>query len=105
MSDEIFADGFGDISVTGSTIRIDLVSQSPTERDANGQPVPRFRQRVVLPVEGFLRAQEMMQRMLDVLIQQGIVKREPAPAGLPETVVAAPKPAGNGDASPNFPVP
>ena len=78
MSDEIFADGFGDISVTGSTIRIDLVSQSATERDAGGQPALRFRQRVILPVEGFLRAHEMMQRMLEVLIQQGMVKREPA---------------------------
>ncbi len=105
MTDEIFADRFGDISVTGSTIRIDLVSQSPSERDANGQPVLRFRQRVVLPIEGFLRSHEMMLRMLDVLVEQGIVQRsEP---GAP----SAPTPSGQAPAagapltiaSPNFP--
>ena len=105
MNDELFADRFGDLSVTGSTIRIDLVSQSPSERDANGQPVLRFRQRIVLPIEGFLRSHEMMQRMLDVLVEQGIVQRSApgaaaaaadangsASAGAPMTI-----------ASPNFP--
>lgn len=87
MSDELFADRFGDISVTGSTIRIDLVSLSPTERDENGQPRPRFRQRVVLPLEGFLQSHEMMQRMLDILIQRGVIQRsaEPADHGRTET--------------------
>ncbi len=105
MTDELFADRFGDLSVTGSTIRIDLVSQSPTERDANGQPVLRFRQRVVLPIEGFLRSHEMMQRMLDVLVEQGIVQRN-AQAATPTTAAASPTASAGAPmtiASPNFP--
>ncbi len=101
MNDEVFADRFGDISVTGSTIRIDLVSQSPTERDEAGQPRLRFRQRVVLPIEGFLRSHEMMQRMMEVLVQQGIVQRsEPA---APADGAGAPESRPSIVASPNFP--
>ncbi|MBS7540667.1 hypothetical protein [Ancylobacter lacus] len=96
MSAEVFADRFGDMTVTGTTIRIDLVSQSPTVRDDAGQPVMEFRQRVVLPIEGFLRSQEMMQRMLDLLVRQGLVTREAAPAAA-ATVADVPVPT-----SPNF---
>ncbi len=97
MSTEIFADRFGDMTVTGTTIRIDLVSQSPTVRDEAGQPVMEFRQRIVLPVEGFLRSQEMMQRMLDLLIRQGLVKRDAVPAP------GANGPAGTSPAAPTSP--
>ena len=103
MNDEVFADRFGDISVTGSTIRIDLVSQSPTERDEAGQPRLRFRQRVVLPIEGFLRSHEMMQRMMEVLVQQGIVQRSEPSAGAASDGPAAPEPRPSIVASPNFP--
>ncbi len=35
MHDELYADGIGEITVSGTTVRIDLVSLSPTERDQN----------------------------------------------------------------------
>jgi hypothetical protein len=52
MRDDVFADGIGEITVTGTTVRIDLVSLSATERDADNKPKSVFRQRIVMPVAG-----------------------------------------------------
>jgi hypothetical protein len=35
IHDELYSDGVGEITVNGSVVRVDLVSLSPTERDAN----------------------------------------------------------------------
>lgn len=56
VHDQLFSDGIGAISVVGGTVRLDFVSLSPTERDANGQPKAVFSQRIIMSVEGFLRA-------------------------------------------------
>ena len=43
MSTELYADGIGEITVTGTIVRIDLMSLSATERDSdnnNGNPSP-----------------------------------------------------------------
>jgi hypothetical protein len=76
MSDEVFVDQIADISVSGGVVRIDMVAQSPTERPgADGKPVMRFRQRVVMPIDGFLRSEGMIQRMIQVLLENGVVTR------------------------------
>lgn len=102
MHQEIFADQFGDMSLTGSTVRIDLVSLSPTEKGADEQPAMVFRERIVLPVEGFLRSFEMMQRMLNLLVERGVVTREQggAPVQAAGEPVAPPPALAH---SPNFP--
>jgi hypothetical protein len=38
MHAEIYTDGIGEITVGGSIVRVDLVTLSPTERDANDAP-------------------------------------------------------------------
>lgn len=58
VDDQVFSDGIGQISVIGSTVRIDFVVYSPTEKDPKGQPVAVFRQRLIMGVEGFLHAAE-----------------------------------------------
>lgn len=80
MSDEVFVDQIIDISVTSGVVRLDMASQSPTERGPDGKPVLRFKQRVVLPLEGFLKSEAIIQRMIDVLVQNGVVSRNAAKA-------------------------
>jgi hypothetical protein len=108
MQTELYADGIGEITVSGSIVRIDLVSLSATHKDANGQPVPEFRQRLILSTEGFANSFEVLQKAMDGLIEAGAIRRNmpaqpmTAPAGLaPEahkTNGSAPRLNG----SPNF---
>jgi len=53
MSDQAFADGLGAISVTGATVRLDFVVIAPAE--TSGQAKFAFQQRLIMPVDGFLR--------------------------------------------------
>jgi len=80
MHSEVFADGIGEITVTGQTVRIDLVSLSPHERDSKGQPAPAFRQRIILPVEAFANGFQLMSRVMEGLVEAGAVRRNPPPA-------------------------
>ena len=62
MCNEIYSDGIGEITVSSSIVRVDLVSLSPTERDANNNPISVFRQRIVFSVEEFANSVEVMQK-------------------------------------------
>ncbi len=87
MSNEVFTDGIGEITVTGPTVRMDLVSLSPTERDGSGNPKPVFRQRLIMPIESFMNSFDLLERVAKELIASGAVKRR-SPNG--EDVTAAP---------------
>ena len=78
MSDERYADAIGEISLVGTTVRLDLVSLSHTEKDDKGQPKPVVRERIVMPVDGFLQSFGLMARVMQQLEQQGLIKRQPA---------------------------
>jgi hypothetical protein len=108
MQSELYADSIGEITVSGAIVRIDLVSLSATARDASGKPVPEFRQRVIMSVEGFANSYEVMQKAMHGLIEAGAIRRTtPAERGA-DAAPATPagvKPNGNGahlDHSPNF---
>ena len=77
MSDEVYSDGIGEITVSGTVVRVDLVSLSPTERDANGSPKSVFRQRLIFSVEGFANSVGVMQKALQGLVDAGAVQRTP----------------------------
>ncbi|HEV7951046.1 MAG TPA: hypothetical protein VGP24_14880 [Glaciihabitans sp.] len=96
MQSELYADGIGEITVTGGIVRIDLVSLSHTERDAANQPVPVFRQRVVMSVEGFANSFEVMQKAMHGLIEGGAIRRT-----TPEESGLASPPRNNGSQTPN----
>ncbi|ESR23036.1 hypothetical protein [Lutibaculum baratangense] len=106
MREELFADGIGEITVTGGIVRLDLVSLSPDERDANNNPKAVLRQRVIMPVDGFANAVDLMQKALAGLVEAGAVRRL-ADARQDEgrghrpvaSVQAVPRPANS---SPNF---
>lgn len=78
MNEERYADAFGEISLVGPTVRIDLVSLSHTEKDDKGQPKPEFRQRIVMPVDGFLHSFGLMARVMQQLEKQGVITRQAA---------------------------
>jgi len=75
MVDEVFADGLGEITITGSTVRLDLVSLSTTERNADGEPKLAFKQRIIMPVDAFMNAFDLMQKVTKELVDKGSVKR------------------------------
>lgn len=80
MHEEVYADGISEITLTGNVVRIDFVSLSPTERDANNKPKAVFRQRIVMPAEGFANSAELMKNVLRGLIESGAVKIQQASA-------------------------
>lgn len=108
MQTEIYADGIGEITVTGSVLRIDLVSLSATERDAAGAPKAAFRQRIIMPIEGFANASDLIQKVMQGLIEAGAIQRRAseaaAPAVVPDRAPAPPSPNGapHRNTSPNF---
>lgn len=75
MQAELYSDGIGEITITGSIVRIDLVSLSASERDRENNPKPVFRQRLIIPVEAFANSVEVMQKALQQLVETGVVKR------------------------------
>jgi hypothetical protein len=111
MHDELYTDGVGEITVGGTVVRVDLVSLSPTERDASNAPKSVFRQRLIFSVEGFANAVDLMQKALQGLVESGAVippqHRKPAavtpvvasPGVEPRPAIEKPRVA---NASPNF---
>src|SRR6476620_1438039 len=86
MQDEVYSDGIGEITVTGPIVRIDLVSLSPKQRDAQNNPMPVFRQRIVMSLEAFANSVELMRKAIDGLVESGAIlpgpasqRKEPAP--------------------------
>lgn len=75
MSSELYSDGIGEITVTGSIVRIDLMSLSATERDEKNAPRPVFRQRIILPIDAFANAVDLMQKALNGLVEAGAIRR------------------------------
>ncbi len=71
---EIFADGIGEITLSGGMVRLDLVAMVGTQKDKSQPPKMEFRQRVVMPPDGFLRSFSAMENLVKQLIDAGLVK-------------------------------
>ena len=98
MSNELYADGIGEITITGTIVRIDLMSLSATDRDDNNNPKPVFRQRIIMPVDAFANAVDLMQKALGGLVEAGAVRR----IGDMSAAATDIQQAGASNASPNF---
>src|SRR4029079_19486781 len=99
MHAEIYTDGVDEITVGGSIVRVDLVSLSPTERDANNMPKKVFRQRLILSIEAFANSVEVMQNALQGWVDAGVVQCNPARTKTDAAITGA---AGD-RTSPNIP--
>ena len=69
---EIFADGIGQIHFAGNMVRFDLVSLQPEEGKA---PRAEGQVRIIMPPQGFLGAFDSMQKLIDKLIEAGVLKK------------------------------
>ena len=84
------------------------MSLSATERDEKNSPKAVFRQRVIMPVDAFANAVDLMQKALGGLVEAGAVRRvsdaQASPAARAPAVRAdAPQAATkSANASPNF---
>ena len=95
---ELFADGVGEIVLSGGMVRMDFVAMTGSQRDDENQPRLEFRQRVVMPPDGFLRSFSAMEDLVKQLIKAGLVK--PRDGENPPTTEAPA--AGDTPNSPNF---
>jgi hypothetical protein len=77
MHAELYTDGVDEITVSGSIVRLDLVSLSPTERDENNAPRRVLCQRLILSVEAFANSVDVMQKALQSLVDAGVIRRTP----------------------------
>lgn len=102
MHAEIYTDGVDEITVGGSIVRVDLVSLSPTERDANNAPKKVLCQRLIFSVEAFANSVEVMQNALQGLIDAGAIRRN-QPLELRQAAASTRRdpPASNNLRSPN----
>lgn len=72
MTPEMFADGIGRVDFSGGLVRIELVSLEPAEEGTGRLEV---RQRVVMPVDGFLKSLTTMGELVNKLVEAGVLRR------------------------------
>ncbi len=96
-SREIFADGVGEIVLSGGMVRMDLVVMVGSQRDTADKPRMETRQRVIMPPDGFLRSFSAMEDLVRQLVEAGLVKPRDAANPAPGTAKTGEKPS-----SPNF---
>jgi hypothetical protein len=109
MDKEIFSDGIGRITVIGGVVRADLVTFSPTETDASGQPRPIFAARLVMGLDAFQRASEKMQEAVQAIVRAQSaqpVSRAPSPSFVQAPPAQHAEPSSTNDrAEPAVPAP
>lgn len=72
---QLFADTIGTITVTGNLVRIDFVSMAAAQpADAKEPRRYELSQRVVVPLEGFLRGMAAQQDIINKMLEAGILK-------------------------------
>jgi hypothetical protein len=103
MHAEVYTDGIDEITVSGAIVRVDLVTLSPTERDANNAPKKVFRQRLIFSVEAFANSVEVMQNALQGLVEAGVVKRTRTPVDAPPINAVGERSAATTTTTPNTP--
>lgn len=97
MVSELFADTVGRVELTGGMIRIELTTVEPTDEGA--PPVMAARQRVIMPIDGFLSALATLNGLAEKLAEAGVIRRvqqgAPQGAGANGSVQPAPQPGGS----------
>lgn len=97
--EEVYADGIGEITLSGGMVRMDLVSMKGSQNDSENQPRLEPKQRIVLPPDGFLRSFSAMENLVKQLIDAGLVKPR---QGEGAEVASTGESGGDSAKSPNF---
>ena len=71
---ESYADGIGEITLSGGMVRMDLVTLQGTQKDPENKPKLELSQRIIMPPDGFLRSFSAMENLVKQLIDAGLVK-------------------------------
>jgi len=71
---EIFVDGIGKIHFSGGMVRFDLITLEPAEEQGEA-PIPEEKVRIIMPPDGFLATFNTMQRLIDQLLEAGVLKK------------------------------
>ena len=102
QNNEVFADGIGEISLSGGMVRMDLVSLIGSQQDAENKPRLKPKCRIILPPEGFLRSFSAMENLVKQLIDAGLVRPRDGADGVGQGVVPANPVRSTPPKSPNF---
>lgn len=76
---DYFADMVGNVAITGNLVRIDYMRLAGADAEKK-QLKFELSHRLVMPVEGFLRSLEMMEKLKQKLIDDGVLKPADAEA-------------------------
>jgi hypothetical protein len=90
MEPQLFTDGIGRITVIGGVVRLDMVTYSPNETDANGRPRQVFTQRIVMGTDAFLRSSEKIVEIVQQLTKAMTPQAKPAATPQPARPAAPP---------------
>jgi hypothetical protein len=90
MEPQLFTDGIGRITVIGGVVRLDMVTYSPNETDANGRPRQVFTQRIVMGTDAFLRSSEKVVEIVQQLTKAMTPQAKPAHTPAPQPARAQP---------------
>lgn len=93
MEQQLFTDGVGRITVIGGVVRLDLVTYSPNETDAQGRPRQVFTQRLVMGTDAFLRSSEKILEIVQHLTKASQAPRPQQPQPPQPQPVQAQQPA------------
>lgn len=95
---QVYADGIGEITLSGGMIRMDLVTMVGSQNNQDNPAKLEVRERVVMPPDGFLRSFSAMENLVKQLVDAGLVKPRDG-----ETPISA-SPGGSQEPpkSPNF---
>ena len=102
MTRELYSEGIGEVAITGSVARLDLLTLSLEERDEKGQPKLVLRKRVVMPIEGFLRSYAVLTQAMKELEKKGVIRKLDQAGQEVGSTTVAPASARPGSTSPNF---
>jgi len=70
---EVFVDGIGKIHFSGGMVRYDMITLEPQEDGE--EPLPEEKVRIIMPPAGFLTMYNTMQRLVDQLLEAGVLKK------------------------------
>lgn len=101
MTKEIFADTVGRVDFSGGVVRVDLVSMEPMP-NGNDEAEMAIRQRVVMPLDGFLNAFSAIGEMVQKLVDAKVIVRDDDGKHAADVPASAEALAEMGPKSPNF---
>lgn len=71
---ESYADGIGEITLSGGMVRMDLVTLQGSQKNSESKPQLETSQRIIMPPDGFLRSFSAMENLVKQLIDAGLIK-------------------------------